>query len=230
MTETTFNKDQIYDILKKEIIDLKITPGSIISENEISKRFVVSRTPIRDVFLRLAQDNLVEILPQRGTRVTLIDIDLVMANIYMRTIVETKILKDCLKHFDASLQETLLASLKEQKQACENSMSPDKFYELDRDFHCCLFSFVRQKPLWTIIDQMKVHYMRFRMLDVVQSNNIHILYEEHVAIYEALVSKDAKELEALTKHHLNGGIKRLKNRLNEFSDYFVQDKKEEPVG
>lgn len=48
------DKLEIYNQLKEEIIDLKIEPGALISENEISRRFEVSRTPVRDVFLRLS--------------------------------------------------------------------------------------------------------------------------------------------------------------------------------
>lgn len=88
------DKLEIYNQLKEEIIDLKIEPGALISENEISRRFEVSRTPVRDVFLRLCNDGLLEVLPQRGTKVSLIDMELVMATINMRTIVEIQILKD----------------------------------------------------------------------------------------------------------------------------------------
>ena len=59
------DKMAIYSRLKQEIIDLKIEPGALISENEISRRFQVSRTPVRDVFLRLVNDGLLEVLPQR---------------------------------------------------------------------------------------------------------------------------------------------------------------------
>ena len=78
------DKLEIYNQLKEEIIDLKIEPGALISENEISRRFQVSRTPVRDVFLRLCNDGLLEVLPQRGTKVSLIDMELVMATINMR--------------------------------------------------------------------------------------------------------------------------------------------------
>ena len=74
------DKLEIYNQLKEEIIDLKIEPGALISENEISRRFEVSRTPVRDVFLRLCNDGLLEVLPQRGTKVSLIDMELVMAD------------------------------------------------------------------------------------------------------------------------------------------------------
>ncbi len=47
------NSQIIYQILKKEILDLTLKPGQSISEHEICNRFSVSRTPVRTVLQRL---------------------------------------------------------------------------------------------------------------------------------------------------------------------------------
>ncbi|MBC2884358.1 GntR family transcriptional regulator [Ochrobactrum sp. CM-21-5] len=63
----------VYDVLRDEIIDLSLAPGSPIDENQLAERFAMSRTPIREALVRLASDGLVTTLPNRSTVVSNID-------------------------------------------------------------------------------------------------------------------------------------------------------------
>ncbi|MFT4015240.1 MAG: GntR family transcriptional regulator [Paracoccus sp. (in: a-proteobacteria)] len=64
----------VYDILRDEILDLTMPPGSIIDEVQLAQRFGMSRTPIREALVRLAGEGLVETLPNRSTMVANIDL------------------------------------------------------------------------------------------------------------------------------------------------------------
>ena len=63
----------VYDILRDEILDLALPPGSLIDENQLAERFSMSRTPIREALVRLLGDGLVTTLPNRSTIVSNID-------------------------------------------------------------------------------------------------------------------------------------------------------------
>ncbi len=63
----------VYDVLRDEIIDLSLAPGSPIDENQLAERFSMSRTPIREALVRLASDGFVTTLPNRSTVVSNID-------------------------------------------------------------------------------------------------------------------------------------------------------------
>ena len=62
----SINSDEIYLALKEDIINLKLYPGQLISENEIAKQYNVSRTPVKTAFLRLKSEKFIEIVPQKG--------------------------------------------------------------------------------------------------------------------------------------------------------------------
>ncbi|MCR4267005.1 GntR family transcriptional regulator [Nitratireductor sp. ZSWI3] len=62
-----------YSTLKREILELKIPPGSLIDEVKLTERFGMSRTPIREALVKLASDGLVVTLPNRSTVVAPID-------------------------------------------------------------------------------------------------------------------------------------------------------------
>ena len=63
----------VYDLLRDEILDLKLAPGSAIDEVQVANRFGMSRTPIREALVRLASEGLIETLPNRSTMVANID-------------------------------------------------------------------------------------------------------------------------------------------------------------
>ena len=63
----------VYDILRDEIIDLVLPPGSPIDEIQLAERLSMSRTPIREALVRLAAEGLVTTLPNRSTVVSNID-------------------------------------------------------------------------------------------------------------------------------------------------------------
>ncbi|MGL4279375.1 MAG: GntR family transcriptional regulator [Albidovulum sp.] len=62
-----------YDILRNEILDLVLPPGTPIDEVQLSERLAMSRTPIREALVRLAAEGLVTTLPNRSTIVSNID-------------------------------------------------------------------------------------------------------------------------------------------------------------
>ncbi|OON94575.1 MAG: hypothetical protein ATN33_04265 [Epulopiscium sp. Nele67-Bin001] len=61
---------EIYTSLKTRIMTLDLEPGDIISEIDMSKKFNISRTPIREVFKRLEYDGLVNVIKNKGTEIT----------------------------------------------------------------------------------------------------------------------------------------------------------------
>jgi DNA-binding GntR family transcriptional regulator len=63
----------VYDLLRDEILDLVLPPGSPIDEVQLAERFKMSRTPIREALVRLSGEGLVDTLPNRSTMVSNID-------------------------------------------------------------------------------------------------------------------------------------------------------------
>lgn len=63
----------VYDLLRDEILDLTLPPGSPIDEVALAERFSMSRTPIREALVRLEGEGLITTLPNRSTMVSGID-------------------------------------------------------------------------------------------------------------------------------------------------------------
>ena len=61
--------EQAYLVLRKAILANVLAPGYFASEREVSERFGLSRTPVREALLKLRDEGLIEVQPRRGVRV-----------------------------------------------------------------------------------------------------------------------------------------------------------------
>lgn len=66
--------DRAYQQIEELIVTLELPPGSVLSEQTMSQRFDISRTPIREALKRLEQEGLVTVLPRRGVLVSEINL------------------------------------------------------------------------------------------------------------------------------------------------------------
>src|ERR1700722_1687647 len=79
---------KIYADLRAELVSLRRQPGAAISEAEIALAYGVSRTPVREAILKLADDGLVEIFPQSGIYVSRIPLAALPEGIIIRKALE----------------------------------------------------------------------------------------------------------------------------------------------
>jgi DNA-binding GntR family transcriptional regulator len=216
------SNEDIYNTLRREILNLTLAPGQALPENDMAKRFGVSRTPIRSVFERLKADNFIEVFPRRGTFVTLLDLDAIEQIIYLRTRVETGILLELSKAPDRMLLDRLAANLNRQKRQLRDGIVPEEFYQTDSKFHEICFRAGGKGKLWDIILQFMVHYTRYRMLVLKATGGYQELLDEHIELYELLRGRRSDHIEKRAGEHLRGGIVLLGDRLTtEFGGYFV---------
>lgn len=198
-------RDAVYLQLRDQILKLELPPGTPLSENETSLLFQVSRTPVRESFLRLAQEGLVQVLPQRGTFVSLIDTQLVEEGRFMREQLEKSIIRLACEQFPeealASLELNLL-----QQEASMMKQDDKHMFELDEAFHGIIFEGCRKMNTWSVIQQMNVHLNRSRMLRLADDHNWQNLFEQHRRMAEAIKSGEADLAEQLMKEHLSLNI------------------------
>lgn len=63
-----------YRIIKTCILELILEPGQKVNEADLAASLEISRTPVRDTFIKLSRENLTDIIPQRGAFVSRIDV------------------------------------------------------------------------------------------------------------------------------------------------------------
>lgn len=221
--------DDLYHILREEILSLALEPGSLLSENQVSKRFNVSRTPIRSAFERLRQDQFLEIVPRKGTYIRPIDLDMAEQIIYMRIQVERGAMEYLAQHPNPLLFEKMEYILAQQKaQIGMNSVVEKEFYRTDSQFHeLCMIAIDKYK-LWQHIQHMDVHYSRYRYMDYRTTQKFSILYREHQKLLQHMKEGRADLIAGTLTAHLYGGILRIGTRFSTQFENYLADTERSP--
>ena len=212
-------REYAYRILNENIINLTLLPGTKISEKEISDILSISRTPVREAFIRLSQEKLLEILPQRGTYVSKIDTKQIAEFRFLRITLEQAIIKLACTDFPEEYKLKLSQNLEEQRICVQNN-NHDRFFELDNDMHCLIFIGCDKPNLWKIFQEAK-NYLRSRLLDLYhKQNEISLLFEQHQLIVKAILEKDvALGYDIITKH-INKVVSDVEELKAHYPDYF----------
>ncbi len=222
------SNNDIYETLKNEIIFLKLVPGQTIGEIDISKRFNVSRTPIREVFKRLEYDNLITIVPNKGTTINPIRLETVSEVMYLREKLEMGIVEDIVPIMkENTLTALKLKLIRQQKVIDDTSISLVErsllFYELDNQFHQNIFSLANKENLWHHFIDFGLDYLRFRAVtaELNTEEDLQNLFNDHCKIFQLISNKDVKGLRELYSSHIYKGLDSFVKVLTEKNNYFV---------
>ena len=194
--------------LLRSIISLELKPGSRISEVEIAERYGVSRQPVREAVISLAQTGLVKTLPQRGTAVVAISLNNMLDARFVREAIEVAVARQAAKTL-LPRARTLLDSIIEQQERAVASADRDAFFRYDEAFHMTLCDGIGSEQAWPSIKNVKVHMDRTCTLTLKDSSAMVPLIAEHKAILAAIDANDADGAAQAMSAHLNGILKSL---------------------
>lgn len=187
-------------MLRSSLISLDLTPGSIVSEKDLAAELGLSRTPVGEALAQLGKSQIVEIFPQRGNRVALIDMDLVEEAHFLRVVLETAVVElacDRMTEKDLpSFQENLLL-----QEFYVNNSNTAKVLELDNIFHRRLFELCKKERIYGMMDSITIHYDRVRTLSLETVKDTKIV-NDHREILEAVIKKDKNKAVGIMKKHL----------------------------
>ena len=221
---TAFTPEDVYDTVRWEIITLRRLPGEAITENAIAQRFGLSRTPVRSVFARLAQEGLMDLNGRHGSFVSLIDLDLAEQIIFLRTQTEYGVMRYIAQHPDRLLFGRLEENLEQQTRIAEQQLPDEDFYRVDSEFHSLCMEHAGKARLWKLIQGMDVHYARYRRLDYSTSrkaNTFFALRDQHTELLRLMQAQDTEKLYRAITTHLYSGILRIGSDLfRNYSAYF----------
>ncbi|MGP4040190.1 GntR family transcriptional regulator [Gracilibacillus sp. D59] len=212
-------RDRIYEFLRKSIISLELEPGKNISEKEISGMLNVSRTPVREAFARLSQEELLEVYPQRGTFISLIDLNQVEQSRFIREHLERAAVRVACENFPEEYLLQLELNFSQQQQ-CFAEQNHTKLFELDEEFHHIITLGSGKEKIWNIIQTMNAHLNRVRMLSLAAHHNWASNLFQHSQIIEAIKNKQPDFAEQIMEKHLKKLAFEQEKLKNDYSHYF----------
>lgn len=220
-------REFVYRFLKTNIMHLRMPPGTSLTEQDIATLLSVSRTPVREAFIQLSQEHLLDILPQKGTYVSLINLDSVEESKFMRETLEKAVIKIACRQFPPDRLFELQSCISIQ-ELCLQETNYLKFYELDELLHRTIFSGCKKERIWNAIQQMNTHYNRVRLLNLASSHDFNELLEQHKNLVQSIRDQDAALGGKTIALHLNKVRMDLIQLSEEYSTYFTQPAKKMP--
>ena len=193
-------RDYALRVLKENIVNLEIAPGSQISENELSAALGISRAPIREALSELEKVKIVEIQPQKKTSVLLIDPALVEEARFMRSTLEDAVIREvCMQRTEQDLFR-LEENLTLQDLAFRSN-ALDQVMIKDNEFHRYFFEISRKPEIYQLMQTLQIHFDRVRNLTLYTIIDRKIL-EEHEAIFRCIRERDVENARIRLRAHL----------------------------
>lgn len=191
----------VYQAIKQEIADGTIGPGERLLEQELSDRYEVSRTPVREALRILTAEGLLDDQPGRG---------LVVSQPTPDEIVEIYFLREMLEGLAGRLAaqragETDLARLAQIVKEIASATSEDddgRVVDLNAQFHFVLWRAARSPRLLKIMEDLQISVRRFQRSTLRYPGRLAQAQSEHMALLEAIGGRRADEAERIAREHM----------------------------
>jgi DNA-binding GntR family transcriptional regulator len=210
---------QAYGKLRDDILALDLKPGQSLSEKDIAEHLGISRTPVREAFIRLAEEGLLDVYPQYGTFVAPIRISAVIQAAFIRDSLECSIVRTLAHKRRSAFLDDLHAHIQCQWSAVR--AGDDRlFFSEDERMHQSFAEEAGHEPVWRVIDMAKIHVDRVRRLRLPQDLRMRGLVEEHERIAAAIAAQDGEAAAEAMHDHLDGIVRGLAGLARLHPDFF----------
>lgn len=219
-TMRTTAADGIYKTLRDRILGLKFEPGQELNVVDLTERLQVSRSPVRDALMRLAGDKLVDIFPQKGTRVSLLDLKQVEEERFIRASLEDHAVKQFVDRWTPSDIAAMEAAVAQQKIVAESD-EYERFIRWDDEFHSIIFTAIGHARSWELIQSQCGNYHRIRLLSFWSKGVSQDVVAQHEALISAFRTKNINMVLEVEHHHLTKLLSEANWMMERYPTFFV---------
>ena len=199
--------DEVYLRLKQDLADFYWVPGDRFTENDVSERLQVSRTPVRQALLRLQQEGQVEVLFRNGWRVLPFDFERFDQLYDLRVLIETEAVQRLCEGKVRGDPERSAAILDEQARRwltpkSERNLDPHEVCVWDEEFHLALVEATGNAEMLRAHQDITDRIRVIRRLDFTQRPRIDATFDEHSKILHAIQKQRSDQTRMLLKMHI----------------------------
>jgi DNA-binding GntR family transcriptional regulator len=193
--------DQAYAFVKERILDGRFAGGRLLTEGDVGAEVGVSRTPVREAFLRLESERLLELYPKRGAIVVEVSAEEVEHVMETRLLVESFAVAKIVEG-DVELDEDPEASIARQERLGRYG-DWRRFVEEDRRFHRMFVAAAGNPFLLRLHDSLRDRQTRMNLAALARDEDRQRqVLAEHRAIAEAVAARELDAALETVKRHL----------------------------
>ena len=192
---------QVFTRLREQILTFKLLPGVRVSDKEVADELGISRTPVREALIRLAEQGLVEARPNRGFTVKVFSIKEVEDLYTLRAALEKLAINLTTRRMNekkaAELQKVL-----DTYPALMEDRDIVGFNAADEAFHDLIALYSENTPLHQNLKSLQGQIRIIRRYDHLRSSSFEETYVEHQEILKSMVLGDSDKAEAVMARHI----------------------------
>lgn len=201
MDENLSLADQLREAIEEDIATGKLPPGAPLDEAELTQRFGVSRTPVREAMVQLAATGMVDIRHRRGATVAqlspqrLIEMFEVMAEFEAM----------CGRYAARRMQTEEVTALEAAHLACEaarNNGDADDYYHLNENFHQLIYAGSHSSFLCEQATTLHRRLRPYRRLQLRVKGRLQASFGEHQAVVDAIKAGDGELAAQALRNHV----------------------------
>lgn len=209
----------ILNVLRQDILSMALKPGEPLAEKVLTARFGVSRTPVREALMRLAEEGLVDVFPQSGTYVGRIPFNGLPEAVVIRQALEGAAVGLAVERADAAGIAGIEAVIARQ-EAMAALGDQAGFHAADEGFHEKIAQVAGHPGLWRLAQQAKNQIDRCRVLTLPVPGRMRHVIAEHRVILAAVSARDLGAAQAAMRRHLNAVLPDAETVRAQFPEYF----------
>lgn len=214
--------EQVYVRLREAIIRGELRPGQRLSENELSERLRMSRTPVREAFIRLRREGFLQVRPQAGTFVSPILLADVEDSQFLRETLECRTIALAAEHCTQEEARALERLLEEQAVLCREGNHHD-FVTADDTLHQDLIKCSRRPSVWKVVRDAKAQLDRVRYLSLEDTAWLQMIFRQHQAIVRHVVRHDQERAVDVMREHLRTVFQAIERIAARHPEFFAQE-------
>lgn len=206
------HSDLVYTSLRQDIVEWRLAPGHALNEAELTERFSVSRTPVREALQRLAREGLVDLRLGRGASVSEISLEDLVQLVQMREALESYSARLCARRADRSVFEGLRTELELCRDEIHDHQVRDgyeEYYALITRFDEAVAHGTGNQYLVAALADLRGHLYRLRRISRHRAERMAATTDEHLAICVAICDGDEVAAVQATSIHIHNSFKEI---------------------
>jgi len=210
--------ERAYRALRQAIVRCEFAPGDRLRVEELSRRYEISSSPVREALSRLVEQGLVRALDNRGFRVAPLTVAGIADLTRVRLLVESEALRDALVHGRDGWEGAIVAAahrlaLSEQRLGEQPVVLDPEWSERHREFHLAIYAGCSSPLLLGLVGELFDSAERYRWYSAAHRKTPRRKSAEHQRLMTAVLARDADRAVGLLQEHISGTERRVTQSL-----------------
>lgn len=187
--EAESHSEYAYRVIRENIMSFRLEPDSLLNENVFADAMRISRTPVHEAVLRLKDENLIEVIPRRESKVSRINLSLANEGAFMRCAIEPAMIRQIAGNIPRAYVDRFQRVLEQQKGILGAEGQLYYYTSADDEFHRLIYEVANKPVVYSSVRKIIGHLDRIRYLIRFNSSTEieSATYEEHRQFFSVMM-------------------------------------------